>query len=518
MNGKKDKMQAECLYPGDARVVTLLGKQKLSKEEHIRKSYFVFSMYIEGRYLLFHTMTRQVLLMPPEFIDFFTDGQLFSASVLEEDVPAKLYESHFLVPENEQESQTYLELKDLLVLKEELPCSIIQYVILPTTACNARCFYCFEQGMKYQKMSSETVEDTLHFILNHRPKDNKRIHIHWFGGEPMCASENIDRICSGLLKEGIDFSAEMTSNGSLFTEELTRKAAEKWKISEIQITLDGMAEEYAKRKRYISMEKPFETVIRNIHLLIAAGIKITVRLNVDEKNLGEIYRTVDYLKQEFSKEEQRKMHVYAHSLFGQPGEESCCCPIEAGSSALEEYVLNINDYIYRQGLMVRDLGNLFTLKSQYCMVTAPECNVVIDSVGRLFACEAMTGDMQYGDVKTGFDRDAWNRVTAPCSIRSECERCVFLPQCTEFDRCPNHPVYDDCYMQEKHKLEQDLRFLYVAYKEQVEKERQGQESQEHMQQDSELKEKPAKDYQDQLYQEQYDTNGTERKETRHVSD
>ena len=466
MNGYTDKEQTECLFPGDARAITLLGKQKRSKKgESIRKSYFVFSLYLKGMYILFHTLTRQVLLIQPEFIEYFADDRLFPVSVMEQEMLAKLYENHFLVPETENESQTYLELKDLLVLKEELPRSITQYVILPTSACNARCFYCFEQGMTYQKMSSETVEDTLRFILDHKPKDNRKIHIHWFGGEPMCAWDNIDRICPGLLDAGVEFSAEMTSNGSLFTEETARKAAEQWKISEIQITLDGMAEEYAKRKQYVSMEKPFETVIRNIHLLIAAGIKVSIRLNVDEKNLGEIYRTIDYLKKEFTEDERKQLHVYAHSLFSQSGEGLDSCPVEGGSGVLEEHVLNINDYIYRQGLTIRDLNNLFTLKTHFCMVTAPECNVVIDAAGRLFACEAMTGDMQYGNVKSGIEPDAWNRVTAPCSVRSECSKCVFLPQCTEFDRCPNRMSFDTCYHHEKRRLEQDLRLLYAIYKE-----------------------------------------------------
>ena len=456
------------IYPGDPRVCTLLGRQKLpAAEERIRKSQFVYSLYEKGRYLLFHTLTRQLLEMPPRYIDYFTDDRLFPASVLNQELPAMLYENHFLVPENTPESQIYLELKDILVVKEELPLGITQYVILPTTTCNARCFYCFEQGMKYQKMSSETVEDTIRFILRHKPKDAKKIHIHWFGGEPMCAANNIDRICSGLQEAGIEYDAEMTSNGSLFTEILAKKAAEIWKITKIQITLDGMAEEYAKRKRYIGdVKEPFETVIRNMHLLIAAGIGVLVRLNVDENNLGEIYRVVDYLKEEFAEEEKQKLRVYAHSLFSQIGDGLTACPADAGSDALETKVLEINDYIQRQGLMVYELDSLFTLKSHYCMVTAPECNTVIDAAGHLFACEAMPENMCYGDVKTDIDMDIWNRVTTTCNMQKECEQCVFLPQCTEFDRCPSRMAFDNCYRQEKRKLNRQLHLASAIYEEQ----------------------------------------------------
>ena len=470
--GTEEKKLYERLYRGDPRVCVLMGKQKLPEEgKKIRRSRFAYCQYEKGKYLLFHTLTRELLVMEPKDIDCFGDDRLLSAEILKEELPAKLYEHHFLVPENTPESQVYLELKDILVVKEELPKGITHYVILPTTTCNARCFYCFEQGMNYHKMSEETVEDTIRFILAHKPADKKKIHIHWFGGEPMCAPENIDRICDGLTEAGIEYTAEMTSNGSLFTEESAKKAAEKWKIGKIQITLDGMAEEYAKRKRYsAAMQDPFGTVITNIHLLVAAGISVSIRLNADENNLGEIYKVIDFLREEFTQEEKKKIQVYSHSLFTQSADGLDGCPVGAGSDALEARVMEINDYIERQGLSIHDIGPLFSLKSHYCMVTAPECNVLIDAAGRLFACDAMTEDMLYGDVKTGIDPETWERVAFPCEVRKECENCVFLPQCTEFDRCPNRTAYDDCFRQEKRKLERELRFVNTVFQEQKERE------------------------------------------------
>ena len=134
--------------------------------------------------------------------------------------------------------------------------------------------------------------------------------------------------------------------------------------------------------------------------------------------------------------------------------------------ALEERVLEINDYIRRQGLMPFDLGDLFTFKSNYCMVTAPECNVLIDAEGDLYACDAMPENMHYGNVKTGINQEAWDKVAAPCGVREECTSCVFLPHCTEFDRCPNRTEYDACYRQEERKLERELRIVYQIYQEQ----------------------------------------------------
>ena len=94
--------------------------------------------------------------------------------------------------------------------------------------------------------------------------------------------------------------------------------------------------------------------------------------------------------------------------------------------------------------------------------------MLIDSCGTLFACDAMPESMRYGDVKTGIDPEAWKRVSEPCGIRPECAGCVFIPQCTEFDRCPNRMAYDDCYRQEKRNLENELRFAWEIWKERKE--------------------------------------------------
>ena len=229
-----------------------------------------------------------------------------------------------------------------------------------------------------------------------------------------------------------------------------------------------MAEEYARRKQYISgPADPFGTVIRNIHLLLRAGIRVTIRLNTDEDNLGEIFRTADYLRDEFSEEERKNMQVYAHSLFSNSEDGLKAGPAGSGSDRLEARVLEINDYIQFLGLSALDLGKLFTVPTHFCKVTAPECSVLIDADGQLFACDAMKDAMRYGDVRTGIDPDAWKRITAPCSVREECKACVFLPQCTEFDRCPNRIPFDACRSQKERDLQRKLRIAHEIYLEQM---------------------------------------------------
>ena len=114
------------------------------------------------------------------------------------------------------------------------------YEILPTTACNARCFYCFESSLKPVNMTLETADKVCDFIIEQAADTQKAIGIHWFGGEPLLNPKVISHITARLDKElgkkGVQLSYQMTTNGSLFDDQLIQKAKNDWHISKIQIT------------------------------------------------------------------------------------------------------------------------------------------------------------------------------------------------------------------------------------------------------------------------------------------
>ena len=64
--------------------------------------------------------------------------------------------------------------------------------ILTTTACNARCSYCYEKGFKTETMNEKTADALISYILN-LPKMDK-FYIHWFGGEPLLNSKVINKV------------------------------------------------------------------------------------------------------------------------------------------------------------------------------------------------------------------------------------------------------------------------------------------------------------------------------------
>ena len=75
--------------------------------------------------------------------------------------------------------------------------------ILTTTKCNARCFYCYEHGVEKKDMDQDVAVALINYI-----KENigqRKLHITWFGGEPLVNKKVIDYISSTLTSLKIDF-------------------------------------------------------------------------------------------------------------------------------------------------------------------------------------------------------------------------------------------------------------------------------------------------------------------------
>ena len=94
----------------------------------------------------------------------------------------------------------------------------------------------------------------------------------------------------------------MISNGFLFDEKLIKRAAELWRLRQIQITLDGTECVYNAVKRYVDAgeKSPYQVVLANIRGLLDAGVRVIVRLNVSRANAKNLLALVDDLEARFA--------------------------------------------------------------------------------------------------------------------------------------------------------------------------------------------------------------------------
>lgn len=170
-----------------------------------------------------------------------------------------------------------------------------KFRVLTTTCCNARCPYCYEAGVNPVTMSDETARAVADFILT-QSKGLKTIEIEWFGGEPLLNVQVIDLICNRIMEKKpseLKFESSIVSNGYLIDDSIVQRMVERWKLYQIQITLDGMSDEYERVKAL--GKGSFDKVIRNISVLCAAGIHVVVRLNFDNNNVAKLHKLIEYL-------------------------------------------------------------------------------------------------------------------------------------------------------------------------------------------------------------------------------
>ena len=84
----------------------------------------------------------------------------------------------------------YQELQERRKVKFKKARDTFDLTILTTTDCNARCHYCYEKGIQKEHLSLRTQQRIID-IIKEQFSRGKRIHISWFGGEPLLALDKI---------------------------------------------------------------------------------------------------------------------------------------------------------------------------------------------------------------------------------------------------------------------------------------------------------------------------------------
>ena len=266
----------------DATLAKILPSVSLRPGIKYIPSRYAVSFEHSGKQYVFQNLTKQCI-----------EGVLPESAMAGEGCD-DLIKSQFLVPEDKDECAYYNQISALMRAYSRKK-GIRGYTILPTFCCNARCIYCYEEGMKQVTMTPEIVEQTIRFILETHEGD--KVKLSWFGGEPLLGEKTIDRICEGMRDAGLEYKSSMISNGSLITPEIVAKMAGDWKLSHIQISMDGAEQDYILRKHYYVDHDDYHSVMNAVSDMSAAGIDVTIRCNVDEDNWDRIPQYLSDLRE-----------------------------------------------------------------------------------------------------------------------------------------------------------------------------------------------------------------------------
>lgn len=424
-----------------SKITKLWGTASIVDRKYRFSKYLLRCDVLEGQLILNVTTGELVLIDTDELAD------LENKNYSETEIGCYFIAHHYLIPQDSDESIIVDQFRTVL-RKFDSDKGIYNFTILPTTNCNARCFYCYEAGLSHVNMSADTADQVVAFIEKHR--GNHDVAISWFGGEPTIASDRINQICEKLEEKEISFNSTMISNGYLLGEQLVDDAKNKWHLNSIQITLDGTEDIYNSTKKYcFSKGSPYKVVLHNIKLLLEADIRVNVRMNLGTHNSENLRALIEELKENFS--DYNKFYAYAHPLF-----ESCGFdPVQYEDGEYQE-LLNKQMKLREQlseWVDVDRYTELPHLQSKHCMADGKN-SVIIYPDGSLAKCEHFPDENLatiWDDDLSGLQLKKWNTYLT----HEYCKDCPLYPKCTALDACPNSEICNEASKKvriEKYKL------------------------------------------------------------------
>lgn len=388
----------------------------------------IITQETRGRKLIFNDLTKAFVMLESDEYDEIVNTHTSHIDFL--------YLSWFLVEEDFDEESLVEEFRSYWFAQKTTNIQHpVNYTILPTTACNARCFYCYEDRSIKKVMKTQTALDVAHYIVKHSGGIHPVVSLRWFGGEPTCNIKAIDTICNELSKLNINYVSDMTSNSYLLSGETVKKAKELWHLQSVQITIDGTEKVYNETKNYIYKDvNPFEQLMNNIGELLNIGIICDIRLNIDHHNAEDIMDLLDDMKQRFGK--PSNLYFYAMPLF------ECAMDkprTEEERDKVYEWVTKVQIKLETLGYWRADLKR--TLPTAMCMADDGK-SVLINPEGKIGLCEHHIDDDFIGSIyDTNFDYkrlSEWDEKLGKLEICNDCPfyaHCVKLVHCIEQGKC-----------------------------------------------------------------------------------
>lgn len=412
------------LNPMNKSIKDIIGFQQFNSNDSYILSQYIYQEQIDDGWLVYNSLSKCIIKLD--------DNEKLSPT-------KELVENWFYFQTHTDQYKFCCDLKDKYKSHIKPSSNHKDYTIFTTMACNAHCPYCFENGYnRNHYMSDETALDVAKYIAD---TEYQHINLSWFGGEPTMNTNAIDIICS-YLKNHTDksYSSSMISNAYLFNKIGIEKMLNLWKLNWVQITLDGIYNEYNNIKNYNYHEdiNPFVTVINNIQLLIDNGIKVSIRLNILPNNYMQLRDVVVYLNDRFP---SNSLSIYSAPVYLT---ENTSHDIEYWNKVYENYI-NLETLINTCSVNNSKNSNGWdSFKVVNCMadhIGTPNC---ITPTGNLTLCEHHVTDDIVGNIYT--DKMNKNIVAEYHQYNNDiesCKKCPYKPMCIYLTKCPgNYPCND----------------------------------------------------------------------------
>ena len=428
-----------------------------------------FNLYVDtvdGKRLLFNPKTCALAFADEEYDCLLrkvvsNNGQVYSLTEKEKEILNAAREAGFIVDGDTDEVEELSMKRSFAKYSHDA----LGITIAPTLMCNFACPYCYETRQP-GFMSTETQNKLLEFI-DGLSSSVSLIDVAWYGGEPLMAKDIVyglsERLISLCSQKHIEYKSYIITNGSLLTAEDIPKF-QKYKIKGAQITIDGPREIHNIRRKSKNGTDTYDAVIGAVNLLLAGGIDVAIRINMDKTNDACLPALLNDL-------EKRLISNKVHITFGHVTAYTEAC------KSVEGNCYNNIDYAFKSLQYYKEVK-----KTSFC-----ECNLpaypsprmlyccaenaysfVIDQQGYIYKCWNEIGNHRcaIGNINDNINlfnkmHARWLKIDPFEDVR--CKDCSILPACIggcPFERLKNgQPACDIT----RFNIEGTIKLMYDIY-------------------------------------------------------
>lgn len=321
---------------------------------------------------------------------------------------------------------------------------MLELVLLASEACNFRCVYCCET---YSRGTMEPwVRQAVVAMVEHRIKQLRLLRVGWFGGEPLLGLEAIREISPRLQDlaqaNGVEFSAQMTTNGFLLTEKVLAELLT-YGVRRFQISLDGSPADHDCKRGLKGGGSSFRTIYDNLKAArnLSEQFTIVVRINFDNDNLPHVQELLEMLERDFAGNTHFEILFHPVCKWGGPndgnlnvcGSTAYLSGLALSKKASTMALTQVAQLSQMQGLRG---GNVCTAARPYCFILAADGKIMKCSLPMDHEDYNIVGHLGPDGVPT-IDDEKLARWVAPSFEDDDmCKKCFYLPVC-QGCRCQN---------------------------------------------------------------------------------
>lgn len=195
----------------------------------------------------------------------------------------------------------------------------LELILLSSEDCNFRCTYCYED-FKRGTMRPE-VRAGVKKLVESRVRVLRELNVSWFGGEPLYGLEAIEDLAPFFAEisqsEGIEYFSQMTTNAFLLTEDVVDRLLS-WRITDYQITLDGLPEDHDRHRPRRDGSGTFQTIYNNLAKMSERSdeFSVVIRVNFDKTNVPGLEKFLKLLQEKFCDDDRFTISFHAVGRWG----------------------------------------------------------------------------------------------------------------------------------------------------------------------------------------------------------